>query len=129
MHPSGTAGKAWDAYMAADRKLLKDSEETLQAALEQVRLVKPDFVLVTGDLTKDGEKQCHEKFAAYLKDLKDAGIQAYVNPGNHDINNPDAARYLPSGGKEQFRRSLLRSSRKYIPTLAMHRPFTAIRQA
>ena len=98
--PLGTSGKAWDAYMASDRKLLKDSEETLQVALQNVKLMKPAFVLVTGDLTKDGEKQCHEKFASSLADLKAAGISSYVVPGNHDVNNPDAARFLPSGEKQ-----------------------------
>ena len=93
----GTSGKAWEAYMADDRKLLADSEETLQAAMEKVRLVKPSFLLVTGDLTKDGEKQCHDKFAGYLEDLKNAGIPSYVIPGNHDINNPHANRFLPTG--------------------------------
>ena len=97
----GTSGAAWDAYMAADRKLLADSEETLRVAFEQVRRVRPGFVLVTGDLTKDGEELCHEKFASYLKGLADAGIQAYVIPGNHDIDNPDAARFLPAGGTER----------------------------
>ena len=76
----GTVGKAWDAYMAEDRKLLKDSEETLQVAFDTVKRVKPSFVLVTGDLTKDGEKQCHEKFAAYLEDLKNAGDSGVCDP-------------------------------------------------
>lgn len=98
----GTSGAAWDAYMASDRKLLKDSEETLATAFEAVKLAKPRFVLVSGDLTKDGERQCHEKFAAYLKELADAGIPAYVIPGNHDVNNPDAARFLLSGAKERI---------------------------
>src|SRR5208337_4213902 len=39
----------------------------------------------------------HEKFAGYLEDLKKDGIPAYVIPGNHDIDNPDAMRFLPSG--------------------------------
>jgi 3',5'-cyclic AMP phosphodiesterase CpdA len=39
--------------------------------------------------------------ASYLKQLSDKGISTYVIPGNHDVNNPDAARYLPSGSKER----------------------------
>jgi 3',5'-cyclic AMP phosphodiesterase CpdA len=96
----GTSGAAWDAYMADDRKLLKDSEETLRAAMARIEAAKPSFVLVTGDLTKDGERQNHELFASYLKQLGALGIKTYVLPGNHDINNPAANRFLPSGTTE-----------------------------
>jgi len=50
-------------------------------------------VLVTGDLTKDGERASHQVVAAQLQRLVDAGIQVLVVPGNHDINNPDAKYY------------------------------------
>lgn len=53
-----------------------------------------DFVLVPGDLTKDGEKICHEKFAEIFRRLTDNGIPVYVIPGNHDINNPHAVRFI-----------------------------------
>lgn len=96
----GTSGAAWDAYMAEDRKLLKDSEETLKEAVVRIESAKPDFVLVTGDLTKDGERQCHQLFAKYLAEIEAAGIKCYVLPGNHDINNPAAMRFPPSGGLE-----------------------------
>jgi 3',5'-cyclic AMP phosphodiesterase CpdA len=95
----GTSGTAWVDYMANDRKLLKDSEETLRVSFEKVKLEKPTFVLISGDLTKDGERQCHEKLVSYLRELADLGIAVYVIPGNHDVNNTDAARFLPSGEK------------------------------
>ena len=98
----GTSGAAWVDYMANDRKLLKDSEETLRVSFEKAKLEKPAFVLISGDLTKDGERQCHEKFVTYLRELTDLGIAVYVIPGNHDVNNTDAARYLPSGGKTRI---------------------------
>ncbi|SLM18635.1 conserved exported hypothetical protein [uncultured spirochete] len=98
----GTIGEAWDAYMAEDRKLLPDSAETLSVVMDRIKSARPDFVLITGDLTKDGEKQCHEQFAAALGELNKEGIKTYVLPGNHDINNPAAARFLPSGGTESI---------------------------
>jgi hypothetical protein len=96
----GTSGAAWDAYMAEDRKLLKESEETLRTALADIKAVHPSFVLVTGDLTKDGELQNHRLFARYLADLAAEGIKSYVLPGNHDINNPASVCFLPDGRTE-----------------------------
>ena len=60
----GTSGAAWKACMAADRKLLENSKEALEAAFERPGQAKPAFVLVSGDLTKDGETQNHAQFAA-----------------------------------------------------------------
>ena len=49
------------------------------------------YILVPGDLTKDGELEAHRKFARILEDFeKRTGIQVAVVPGNHDINNSDA---------------------------------------
>jgi 3',5'-cyclic AMP phosphodiesterase CpdA len=96
----GTRGPAWEAYMAQDRKLLADSAEALDVALARVAAAKPDFLIVTGDLTKDGERQDHELVARRLGALAAAGIGSYVIPGNHDIANPEARRFLPSGKVE-----------------------------
>ncbi len=90
----GTEGEAFEAYLAQDRKLIRESEAITQsvvASLIKAHQSEPlDFVLVSGDLTKDGERASHEKFAAYLAQLEAAGIAVYVIPGNHDINNPHA---------------------------------------
>lgn len=90
----GTEGEAFEAYLAQDRKLIRESEAITQsvvASLIKAHQSQPlDFVLVSGDLTKDGERASHEKFAAYLAQLEAAGIAVYVIPGNHDINNPHA---------------------------------------
>ena len=55
--------------------------------------LKPQMVLVTGDMTKDGERMSHQLVASQLQRLVDAGIHVLVVPGNHDINNPDAKVY------------------------------------
>jgi hypothetical protein len=79
--------------MNSDRKLLLDSQDLLDYAINQIIASKVNFVLVCGDLTKDGELVNHNIAAQRLKKLTAAGIPAYVVPGNHDINNPDAVRY------------------------------------
>ena len=90
----GTEGKAFEAYLAQDRKLIRESEaltKSVVAELIKNHQSEPlDFILVSGDLTKDGERASHEKFAGYLAQLEAAGIPVYVIPGNHDVNNPHA---------------------------------------
>lgn len=88
----GTDGSAWESYLLSDRKLLAESESILASAVSTILASDSqiDFILVPGDLTKDGEKQCHELFQSYMTQLLDNGIKVLVVPGNHDINNPDA---------------------------------------
>ncbi|MDT9547503.1 MAG: esterase-like activity of phytase family protein [Chlorobium phaeovibrioides] len=89
----GTTGTAFEAYLAADRKMIAESDAILQSALEMVKAEPPNILLIPGDLTKDGEKVSHEAFAAYLAEIENTGVQVYVIPGNHDINNPHAKSY------------------------------------
>jgi len=86
----GTTGEAFEAYLAQDRKLLAYSTEILETVLPQIIAAKPDVVIASGDLTKDGERVDHEYMARWFKTLEASGIRVFVIPGNHDINNPDA---------------------------------------
>lgn len=87
-------GPAFQEYLSMGRKLLKESEAILESAIDSIQKAPGlDFVLVPGDLTKDGEKTSHEKFAGYLATLEAAGVPVYVVPGNHDVNNPHAYAY------------------------------------
>jgi len=93
----GTEGPAFAAYMASDRKMLVQSEAILARVTSRIIEQHPAFVLVPGDLTKDGERQDHERIAGYLATIERAGIDVYVVPGNHDVLNPDAFRYTADG--------------------------------
>ncbi len=85
-------GKAFHDYVIHDRKMLKESPALLGACIDKLLAEHPDVVLVTGDLTKDGEKLSHEYVSSkLLRPLKRAGIKVFVIPGNHDVNNPHAA--------------------------------------
>ena len=106
----GTTGSAFEAYIAADPKLLALSEPILDAALAAIIKSNVRFVIISGDLTKDGEIVDHLLMVRHLEKLERAGIQVYVVPGNHDINNHDAAAYsgdtatpIPSAGPMLFR--------------------------
>ncbi|MBR4828329.1 MAG: metallophosphoesterase [Muribaculaceae bacterium] len=86
-------GQAFEEYLNRDRKMLRESAEILETLVGDILDIHPQIVLVTGDLTKDGELKSHRLVAQQLKRLIDAGIQVLVTPGNHDINNPDARIY------------------------------------
>lgn len=86
-------GTAFEQYLNRDRKMLRESLEILDSLVGDILELKPNLVLVTGDLTKDGERVSHQLVAGRLQRLVDAGIQVLVVPGNHDINNPDARIY------------------------------------
>ena len=69
----------------------------MDAFLDDMKEEDPDLLILSGDLTLDGEKASHEELAELLEGLSEAGIEVAVIPGNHDINNPDARRYTADG--------------------------------
>lgn len=90
----GISGKAFQKYLDEDRKMLVLSEEILSAAVKNISKEKVDFILVAGDLTKDGEKIDHQNIVQKLRELEASGTRVLVVPGNHDINNGEAVQYL-----------------------------------
>ena len=105
----GTGGKAFTEYIRRDRKLLAESEALLDATVDQISGLDVDFVIVCGDLTKDGERTNHLLAAEKLRRLVDGGKPVFVVPGNHDIANNEAVRYvgdhnepLPTISGEEF---------------------------
>lgn len=54
----------------------------------------PRCLIVTGDLTVNGEAASHQALADRLRPLVKAGVPVYVVPGNHDLNNPSASRFV-----------------------------------
>jgi len=89
----GKTGAAFEKTMNSDRKLLLDSIDLFDFAAEKIIASGARFLLIPGDLTKDGELINHRLIAGKLKKFSDAGIKVFVIPGNHDVNNPGAVRY------------------------------------
>lgn len=89
----GVTGKAFQEYISDDRKLLKESQEILSQTIADVAKETADFVIVCGDMTKDGEMATHTAVARYLGILKQSGKAVYVVPGNHDVANGMAVKY------------------------------------
>jgi len=88
-----TPGAAIDAADAADLKMMALSDEIMSAITDSLLALHPSLVLITGDLTYNGERASHERMAGYLHRLSQQGITALVIPGNHDVNAPYAASY------------------------------------
>jgi len=90
----GTSGSAFDKVMYSDRKLLLDSADLLDLAIDTIIDSAVQFVLIPGDLTKDSEQINHRVMTEKLKRLTAANIAVFVVPGNHDVTNPDAVRFI-----------------------------------
>ena len=86
-------GAAWDKEMANNRKLLDYSCELFCQIVNRLIEQKPDILLITGDLTKDGEKISHLFVKEKLDGLRASGVKIYVIPGNHDIGHNSHALY------------------------------------
>lgn len=53
------------------------------------------YVLISGDLTYNGEKAGHEALAKKLEEFEErTGLTVFVTNGNHDINNSSATEYV-----------------------------------
>ncbi len=79
-----------------DSKFMPYVEEITEAFLSEVLILRPDAVLITGDLSFNGAEISHEALREKLRRLEDAGIPVLVLTGNHDVYNINAARYYGS---------------------------------
>ena len=88
-------GKVWDEFLYNSHKEYDDIDSIIDNALDGVlrNAVEggENYVLIPGDMTKDGELESHKALAERLEAFEaETGIQVFVIPGNHDINNSNA---------------------------------------
>ena len=76
-----------------DGKVVNYIWEITDAFIEEVIDQKPEALILSGDLSLNGEYQSHVELADKLERIEKAGIPVLVIPGNHDINNVSAAAY------------------------------------
>ena len=87
-------------HLNSDRKMFAESEAFLNALLDTVKKDDPDVLLISGDLTKDGEREGHEALAGILERFEEeTGAQVYITPGNHDLNNSNAMNFNTDSGE------------------------------
>jgi Icc protein len=70
----------------------------LHHAVEEVRALAPDLVLVGGDLTTDGYAHEFRDAQSFLAPLFDAQLTTIVIPGNHDAKNVGYLHFVDSFG-------------------------------
>lgn len=88
-------------YVGGDPKMLEESGSILDAALQMVREDAPDILVVSGDLTKDGEKLGHEQIAERFQAIEDeTATEVFVINGNHDVFNYEDSCTFENGLKE-----------------------------
>ena len=81
-------GEAFCNVMSkGDGKVMTYIEEIVDAFLLEVIKVKPDALLLLGDLTFNSERISHIELAIKLERVVSAGVPVYLIPGNHDINH------------------------------------------
>lgn len=75
---------------SGDGKLLNYIHEIMDAFTYDIKKKKPDVLIISGDLTSNGERESHIELSNRLKQIEKTGTSVFVIPGNHDILNPYA---------------------------------------
>lgn len=78
---------------SSDGKQMDYIDEIVDAFLAEVVERKPDALVLSGDISYNGERVSHERLAEKLAAVRAAGVPVFVIPGNHDIENPNAYRF------------------------------------
>ena len=102
-------GKVAQQLDQNDMKLVLNSDLIMQRIVDEILKEKPQLLLISGDLTFNGEQASHKRLAEHLQHLKQAGIRTLVIPGNHDVMCPYSKQYkgdettaVPSVTSEEF---------------------------
>lgn len=87
-----------ESMLQGDGKMVTYGDEIVSAFIEKMKEIKPHLVVLTGDLTFNGEIGSHEALAKQLSLLRKEGIEVAVIPGNHDVDNI----YTKGYGKDEY---------------------------
>ena len=89
---NGISGKAYDTANSKSQKLLAESGEVLKSAFEQIaRDDRSDIVLISGDITNNGELNSHKEIIEMLRELASKGKRVFVITATHDFRNGGVA--------------------------------------
>ena len=83
-----------DLVKNADGKNMFYIEEITESFVATMIQEKPEILILSGDLTFNGEKQSHLDLEQKLEKIKENGTQILVMPGNHDIDRSSAAGFF-----------------------------------
>ncbi len=105
-YPDSLTGDNCEAYRnfcSYSSKMHAQSGDMVRTAIETMMVRNPDlkYILVPGDLTKDGELEGHRAMAELFREYEEKyGVEFLVTTGNHDINQKLSSTF--ENGKEEF---------------------------
>ena len=77
-----------EMIQGGDGKMVHYIDYIMDAFVSDVIENKPDYLVISGDMTFNGEKYSHEDLAKKLRTIEKNGVQVLVIPGNHDVDYP-----------------------------------------
>jgi serine/threonine-protein phosphatase CPPED1 len=83
-----------------DNKGFSKETELYTKAIKAVNRLKPDFVVLTGDLVNNRNDRTQIDEFRRLTAMIDHGIPLYFSPGNHDIGDQPSKKAIDSFGKD-----------------------------
>lgn len=105
-YASDFAGTTYRTELLTGTTIFMESSVIIKAALDQIAQFNPNYLVVTGNLTRNGEALAHIEVSNLLRKLQNAvrinkpNFQIFVIPGSNDIYNKRASRYDKNGEAE-----------------------------
>lgn len=82
----GSSGKTYDLKCKLDQKCMAESGAIIDSAFKSVSEDKEtEIVLISGDLTFDGEQQSHDALVQKLRKLQDNDKRVFITFATHDF--------------------------------------------
>lgn len=89
----GTSGSAYEAALLRSQKMLCGSRELIISAFDRIAADdSSDILLISGDVTNDGEYVSHEEFRELCRSLQSRGKQIYLITSTHDFQESGYSR-------------------------------------
>jgi len=92
--------------MFENNKGFEKETELYEKAVKEINRLKPDFVVITGDLVNNQKDTLQIREFKRITSKIDSKVPVYFTPGNHDIGNvPDStsiAAFINNYGYDQF---------------------------
>ena len=65
----------------------KIDKETVEHLLISFREIRPDLIIISGDITQRAWPREYKSAVKFLEDIKALGFEYFVIPGNHDVES------------------------------------------
>ncbi len=85
----GAYGREYEEFMESEQKCFAETQSINEATFKYLETAdEADILLIAGDLTFWGERECHEDFTRLLHEFKEkSGKKIYVVTAGHDFDN------------------------------------------